>query len=71
MPVDRTELVARVRDLPLDSTLLKLDPVEEAFFKAETGIQDTKELREHIIGLQEEAYKVSRWSRVGCVNTGQ
>ena len=71
MPVDRTELIARARDLPLDSTLLKLDPVEEAFFKAETGIQDTKELREHIIELQEEAHKVGRCSRAGCVDTGQ
>ena len=36
-----------------------LDPEAERFFKAETGIQDTEELRKHIIGVQEEAYKVS------------
>jgi len=50
----------RLRALPLDSTLLELNPEEEAFFKSETGIQDTEELREHIIEVQEGAYKVSR-----------
>ena len=51
----------RLRALPLDSTLLELNPGEEAFFKSETGIQDTEQLRKHIIEVQEGAYKVSRY----------
>jgi len=54
----------RLRTLHLDDTLLGLDPEEEAFFRSETGIQDTEELREHIIEVQEDAYKVNRRSRV-------
>jgi hypothetical protein len=50
------------RTLDLDETLLELNPGEEAFFKSETGIQDTEELRRHIIEVQEDAYKVSRCS---------
>lgn len=40
--------------------LLVLDPDTERFFKAETGIQDTDELRKHIIQVQQEACKASR-----------
>jgi len=57
------EIEKRLRTLYLDGTLLELDPEEEAFFKAETGIRDTEELRKHIIEVQEEAYKVGRCSR--------
>jgi len=39
------EIETRLRMLPLDDTLLELHPKEEAFFKSETGIQDTEELR--------------------------
>ena len=53
----------RLRILPLDDTLLEITPEEEAFFKSETGIQDTEELRKHIIEVQEDAYKVGRCSR--------
>ena len=53
----------RLRALPLDNTLLEITPEEEAFFKSETGIQDTEELKKHIIQVQEDAYKVSRCSR--------
>jgi len=35
-----------------------LDPEELAFFKQETGIQDEVLLREHILAVQAEAYKV-------------
>jgi len=52
------ETIPRLRDLDLDITLLELNPEEEAFFKAETGIQDTEELRKHIIEVHEDAYKV-------------
>ncbi|KAF9649469.1 hypothetical protein BDM02DRAFT_1817741 [Thelephora ganbajun] len=52
------EIEAHLRTLHPDGTLLELDPEEETFFKAETGIQDTEELRKHIIEVQEEAYKV-------------
>ena len=51
------------RTLHLDSTWLELNPGEEAFFKLETGIQDTEELRKHIIDIQRDAYKVSFCTR--------
>jgi hypothetical protein len=54
------ETRTRPLTLDLDETLLELDPEEEAFFKSETGIQDTEELRRHIVEVQEDAYKVSR-----------
>ena len=52
----------------LDGTLLELDPGEEAFFKSETGIQDTEELREHILKIQADAYKVDRFFRVDTIH---
>ena len=62
------ETKTRLRTLYLDGSFLELNPGEEAFFKAETGIQDTEELRKHIVGVQEEAYKVSRCSHVNWVS---
>ena len=53
------EIETRLRTIRLDGTLLQLDPDGEAFFRAETRIQDTEELKKHIIEVQEEAYKVS------------
>ena len=53
------EIETRLRTIRLDGTLLQLDLDGEAFFKAETRIQDTEELRKHIIEVQEEAYKVN------------
>ena len=49
------------RDNEVESAdaLLVLDPDTVRFFKAETGIQDTEELRKHIIQVQQEAYKAS------------
>lgn len=44
---------------PLDPTLLNLNEQEAQFFKSQTGIQDDKELRKHIIQVQEKAYQVS------------
>ena len=41
--------------------LLVLDPDTEMFFKVETRIQDTEELRKHIIQVQQEACKASRY----------
>ena len=46
--------------LPLDGTLLELNPEEEAFFKSQPRIQDTDELRKHIIRVQKDAYQVIR-----------
>ena len=64
MPLDN-EIETLPRTVYLDATLLELNPKEEAFFKAETGIQDTDELKRHITEVQEEAYKVSNsYSRV-------
>lgn len=58
MPPDGP-IETHLRTLYLDGTLLELSPSEEAFLKAETGIQGTEELRRHITEIQEEAYKVS------------
>ena len=68
MNVD-VETETRFRALHTDDTLLKLNPEEEAFFKLETGIQDTEELRKHIIKVQEDAYKVSRCSRADQIES--
>jgi hypothetical protein len=65
------ETETRRRTLDLDETLLELNPGEEAFFKSETGIQDTEELRRHIIEVQEDAYKVSRCSRTDQIKSTQ
>ena len=60
------------RTFHLDGTLLELNPEEEVFFKSETGIHDTEELRKHIIHIHEDAYKVSRCSRANWIkSTGQ
>jgi len=56
-----------LRTVYLDGTSLELDPGEEGFFKAETGIQDTDELKKHIIEVQEEAHKASSYSRADWV----
>lgn len=53
------ELEAALRALPPDGSFLVMNPETESFFKAETGIQDSEELRKHMIEVQEEAYKVS------------
>jgi len=69
MGVLDSETETYLRAFRFDSTLLELAPEEEAFFKAETGIQDPEELREHIVGVHEEAYKactllLACWSSV-------
>ncbi|SJK99966.1 uncharacterized protein ARMOST_03277 [Armillaria ostoyae] len=43
----------------LDPTLYELADNETAFFKAQTGIQDDAALKNHILTIQEEAYKVN------------
>lgn len=51
------------QDNQVESTgaLLVLDPDTERFFKVETRIQDTEELRKHIIQVQQEACKAGRY----------
>ena len=56
------------RTLHLDRTFLELNPEEEAFFKSETGIHNTEELKKHIIHVQEDAYEVSRCSRANWIH---
>ena len=53
------EFEATLRALPPDDNLLVLGPETETFFKVETGIQDSEELKKHIIEVQGEAYKVN------------
>jgi hypothetical protein len=62
------EVETRLRTIYLDGSQLELNPEEEAFFKAETRIQDTEKLRKHITEVQEEAYKVSGCSRADWVH---
>ncbi|KAK0495307.1 hypothetical protein EDD18DRAFT_1171603 [Armillaria luteobubalina] len=42
----------------LDPTLYELADDETAFYKAQTGIQDNTALKNHILTIQEDAYKV-------------
>ena len=63
MSIIDAQAETHLRTLPLGSMSLEITPEEEAFFKSETGIQDTEELKKHIIQVQEDAYKVSRCSR--------
>jgi hypothetical protein len=42
---------------PLDPSLLVLGKDELAFYKAQTGINDVEQLREHILQIQAEAYE--------------
>ena len=56
------ETETRILTIHLDGSL-ELNLEEETFLKAETGIQDTEELRKHIIEVKEEAYKVTGCSR--------
>jgi len=52
------KFVERDNDVESAGALLVMAPDTEKFFKAETGIQDTEELRKHIIQTQQEAYKI-------------
>lgn len=54
-----SDVETRLRSLELDGNLLVLDPETESFFKLETGIQDSEELRKHIVEVHKEAYKES------------
>ncbi len=60
-PVSRKTLFISVMSqsaLPLDASIYALTEDEAAFFKVETGIQDDVQLKNHILAIQEEAYKV-------------
>lgn len=67
-PEDRTYKLAEMSDsgsnttgsyvLRLDPSLYKLGDEEASFFKQYTGINDDEELRQHILQVQKEAYKV-------------
>ena len=52
------DLKPHLQSLPLDSSFLVLNPDVEEFFKVEAGIQDTEELKKHLVQVREEAYKV-------------
>lgn len=47
------------KKLTIDPALFKPTPDESAFLKAQTGIQDDGKLKEHVLAVQEEAWKVS------------
>ena len=58
-----SELEIRLRTLQPDGTLLTFGgPEEEAFFMSETRIEDPEDLGKHIIQIQEDPFKVSRYS---------
>ena len=44
---------------PLDEKLYAIDDEALDFMKKQTGIQDTEELKKHIMTVQAEAYSVS------------
>lgn len=44
--------------LPLDESLYRLDNAELVFFKQQTGIDDSDELKAHLLSIQAEAYEV-------------
>lgn len=46
------------KKLTIDPALFKPTPDESAFLKAQTGIQDDGKLKEHVLAVQEEAWKV-------------
>ncbi|KAG2347784.1 hypothetical protein BDR05DRAFT_957373 [Suillus weaverae] len=45
--------------LALDSSLYSLSPAQAAFFKTQTGIDDDKDLKKHILEVQAKAYKLA------------
>ena len=45
--------------LPLDEGLYNLDDTEITFFKQQTGIDDSDELKAHLLSIQAEAYEVT------------
>ena len=49
----------RLPHLALDPSLYNPQPHEVEFFKAQTGIGDDEELKEHVIAVQKEAWEVS------------
>ncbi|KAL4254522.1 hypothetical protein ABKN59_003241 [Abortiporus biennis] len=52
--------------IPLKPELLHLDEDELAFYKKKTGIEDTEELKQNIIKIQEEAYEVFPYPCIHC-----
>lgn len=46
-------------DAPTLSIHYRLSPEQTTFFKAQTGIDDDAALKEHILEVQERAYKVT------------
>ena len=45
--------------VPLDEALYRIDDEAQAFMQGQTGIQDTEELKRHILAVQAKAYSVS------------
>ena len=45
--------------LPLDEKFYKLSDAEITFFKQQTGMDDSDELKAHMLSIQAEAYEVS------------
>ena len=54
----------RLPHLKLDPNLYNPPPEEVEFFKAQTGIEDDKELKAHIIAVQKEAWDVSSFVQI-------
>ena len=58
VPTLTAEEAEALRNLTLDPELYNPSDAEKAFFKEQTGIQDDEQLREHIIAVQSEVWKV-------------
>lgn len=49
-----------LKQMQLDESLYSLAPDELQFFQSTTGITSDAELKQHIVGIQTEAYQVRR-----------
>lgn len=61
------------RSKGVDPSLYALAGDDLRFFKAQTGIEDDEELKEHVLAVQKEAYQVRLFdfsAACGCVNLG-
>lgn len=65
-------IVTMLSALPgtVDDKNLHFEPEEAAFYKKQTGIQDETTLKQHIIQVHDEAYKVCAILGVHCHSAG-
>jgi len=68
-----TSNISERKPREIDPSLYRLEGEELAFFQKETGIEDEDKLKQHILRVQEKAYKVysypciRRFAFLSCV----